>query len=55
MKGTYIIRCSYHLAHRAASKGGTAFSKVIGHDMEKDQVNTYEKFKGTTRQNIWSL
>ena len=33
-KGTYIVRCSYYLAHRAASKCDTTFTKVTGFDME---------------------
>lgn len=34
IKGTEILRCSYHFGHQATSKRGTAFKKVTGSDME---------------------
>lgn len=52
IKWSYIVRCSYHLAHRVASKSGTTFTKVTGFDMELDQVNNYGKFKGTAGQKV---
>ena len=43
-----VVNC--HLAYLAASKGGAAYHKKTGFDIEKHQVHLYYFFKKSTRR-----
>ena len=45
-----IAGCNYHSAHLAASKGGNAYHKKTGFDIEEHQVDLYYFFKKSTRR-----
>ena len=45
-----IAGCNCHLAHLAASKGGAAYHKQTGFDIEEHQVDLYYFFKKNTRR-----
>ena len=46
----FVVGCSCHLAHLAASAAGQAYQEIMDFDMEDHQVDMYYFFKNSTRR-----